>query len=129
MGIFIDLAHPSNRRRGYDPIIKLIAPAIHECQRAGIVRVREIADALNADEVRAPSGGKWTYTSMHRAITRAASLGLAAPVQSIADAATARPVSYLPRSRFDETSSKWIGDTCNAAKRIGDICKSDEGAA
>lgn len=120
--ITITMGRSGNRRRAFEAHVCEVAPAIRECQEAGIVRVREIADALNADGILAPGGGGWAYSTMLRVMDRAAVLGLAAPKQSLSEAAQKRRVSYAPRSRHDDTSSRWIGDSCTPAKRIGDGC-------
>ena len=106
-----------NRRRAFEAYVAQVAPAISECQNAGIVCVREIADALNADGVLSPSGGRWAYSTMLRVMDRAGLLGLTICKQSLSEAAQRRRVSYAPRSRYDDTSSKWIGDSCTGKRQ------------
>ncbi|WP_443026253.1 recombinase family protein [Sphingomonas sp. CCH9-F2] len=117
MAVTIKVKVAGNRRRGFEADVRQVAPLIRECQAAGIVCVRAIAEALNADGVKAPSGRPWSYATMLRVMDRAAALGLAACKHSLSEAARARPVSYAPRSRYDEASSRWIGGSCTPAKK------------
>lgn len=100
MGVRIKVARApeSNRRCGSDKVVRKVAPYIRTLQAAKDATTTQIADALNAAEIYAPSGGPWAYSTMRRAIHRAAELNLGVIPRKLSS----------PRTRGTGTP-KWIG--------------------
>jgi DNA invertase Pin-like site-specific DNA recombinase len=49
-----------------------VLPSIEEAKANGAVTLRQIADALNRDEIQAPRGGAWSAVQVSRVLSRAA---------------------------------------------------------
>jgi hypothetical protein len=82
---------PTSGRRSYNEDIKTLVPVIEDARKNGNYGIRAIVDYLNAKGVTAPSGRRWSYTTLHTALERLEALGATEGPRSISAAASARP--------------------------------------
>jgi hypothetical protein len=88
-----------SRGRHFDAAIATLAPAINGFRSAGIHDIRKLAIRLNDADIPAPSGGPFTYGTLHRVLVRMRQLRLGSGPRTLAAAATQRPARHYERRR------------------------------
>lgn len=104
MGVTIKVApaRHRNRRSGFNKRVIAVAPHIRDLQSAGFLTIDDIANALNAAGLKAPTGPRWSYGTTRRVMLRAAELELGVVPRTLRSS----------RSHGGANCSKWMGISC-----------------
>jgi hypothetical protein len=88
---------PGRRRANFDQEVRALAPLISNFRAAGILRIRDLVAYLNENNVRAPSGKKFSFGTLRRVLRRLEELQLGEGPRSLSRAASeraARPYTF-----------------------------------
>ena len=92
-----------NRRRGYNKMVRAIAPTLVALQGKGYVSAAQIAEALGSTTIRTSKGKPYAESTIFGILKRGRELGLPLVIRTRSEAASAwirkpRPPKHQPKT-------------------------------